>query len=197
MLTTLVLARPARAEDTEAEIARGDHVLDEDEVDRAGIVRVGLGIGGQPAAGEVGAIVHADVGGRPMLGGLIVTLSSTLYANPSALVWTTGFSAELDVTYVIETAFYTRREVNAERLVQLSLGGRIGLSYGRDAQPIPFDLGERVYEVLRPEWSFYAEGRIRVAPGWYLTARPMLDVPTDFGDIARWSVTIGGAYAWR
>ncbi|AKF10158.1 hypothetical protein [Sandaracinus amylolyticus] len=197
MLTTLLHARPARAQDVEAEFARGDHVLDEHEVERPGIVRVGFGIGGQPVAGEVGAIVHVDAGGRPMLGGLIVTVSSTLYVNPSALVWTTGFAAELDITHVIETAFYTRREVDAERLVQISLGGRIGLSYGRDAQPIPFDLGERVYEVLRPEWSFYAEGRIRVAPGWYVTARPMIDVPIDFGDVARWSVTVGGAYAWR
>ena len=196
-LAALALAVPARADEPTPGIDRGDQVLDEHEVERAGIVRVAAGIGGQPAVGDVGGVVTVDAGGRPMLGALIVTLSTTLFATPSSLVWTTGFAAELDVTHWLENGLYTRREVDAERLIQLSAGARVGLSYGRDVQPVPFDLGERVYEVLRPEWTFYVEGRLRVAPGWYVTARPSLDVPIDFGDIARWSVTVGGAYAWR
>ncbi len=171
-----------------------------------GFLRVTEGATVHEPTGIAGPSFALDLGGRPMAGALVATgQASVFFGGERLIVVTVGVGVELDLSHWIDLAWaaLSGGEPDPNRFLQLAVGTRLGLSYGRDQQdaPVPTPSGQLgtqrvVYESLRPEWCIYVEPRGRIERLTWLTARFAFDLPFDGEPLSRLTFALGVVYEW-
>ena len=200
MLCGAMLCTAGRAE-AQAELAGEDgsteQRAEEESYVRRWSVRALAGAGGQTSTGTVGGILYVEGFAHPFLGALGIGLSiSALYAGDKFLVASAGFSLELDIAYLVASGLWSSGAVRDPGL-GVSLGARLGMSYGRVQHEVPWAMDTSVFDVFRPEWTFYVDVDVPIGDLAVITVRPLaLDAPVDLANVARWSVAVGAGVAW-
>jgi hypothetical protein len=164
-------------------------------------MRTMVGLGSAPNLprddNQPNVVFTTEIGGRPLSGalGTGVSLSETIDTAGQWSVLTPGLLAQLDLTYLFATAFYSYPPP-PRALVHLEVGARLGFAFSQSSRP---DVAyAAMYSLWRPELQPFFDADIPL-PGdrhYTLLMRGALDGPVNMSDIFRWSLSVGFNYAW-
>jgi hypothetical protein len=159
---------------------------------------VGVGsVPNLPRDDESGNVVFtAEVGGHPLSGalatGVSISTASDMLGNWYVLV--PGLFAELDLTYLFLTGFWTY-DPPEEFPFRLELGSRLGLARSESFRSeIPY---AQPYTLFRPELGSFLDFAYPLCDcDQALVLRTAVDTSVNIETAFRWSVSVGLKAAW-